>query len=195
MLRCRAQDEAASGDSSAPWNIGSYYTKQKERALDDVGQSVELPDNTEEPVGWNADSKLRLADQVSDGKCAAQAPRFPLNSQCTQRPCVGAKAAATCPACTATQIVSRDAVQSEHAVAQRVQLLFSLLPDLGDHIASLQPAELVELSMDLTDVAEKLLLLRDALPTANLSRVLAGNCGLLRLSWEQLRSNLQQVRD
>lgn len=80
-------------------------------------------------------------------------------------------------------------------MAQRVQLLFSLLPDLGDHIASLKPAELVKLSMNLTDVAEKLLLLRDALPTANLSRVLAGNWGLLRLSWEQLRSNLQQVRD
>lgn len=82
MHRCRAQDEAASGDSSAPWNIGSYYTKQKERALDDLGQIVESPDNTEEPVGWNADSKLRLAVQVSDGKCAAQAPCFPLNSQC-----------------------------------------------------------------------------------------------------------------
>jgi hypothetical protein len=78
-------------------------------------------------------------------------------------------------------------------MAAKLSLLHRLLPDLANSNSS-KLANLLRLAVDVEAVAGKLLLLREALPAANVSQIVSGNPSLLSMSPEQLRINLQQVQ-
>lgn len=144
---------ASNEDPQTLWSITPYFTKQKERRLNELGEIEESPDSVAEPFGWTQDAKMQLA----------------------------------------VQVVSREVGRPMKEVSQQLELLKSLLPDLETHVAALKAADLVRLSCDLEATAEKLLVLREALPAANISRIVAGNLPLLGLDKTHLKSNLHEV--
>jgi len=95
----------------------------------------------------------------------------------------------------AVQIVSRELAMPEPEAWRRLQLLKSLLPDLAERRSSLKAADLVRLSADVSQIAEALLVLREALPHANVSKLVAGHPELLQLGVPQLYNNLACVSD
>jgi len=91
------------------------------------------------------------------------------------------------------QVVCSELNISERFVMERLALLYTLVPDLTPQLSSLKLADMIRLAADAGGVVDKLLMLRDAWPHANVSRVVAANPQLLRMSASELSANLQEV--
>lgn len=76
---------------------------------------------------------------------------------------------------------------AEAEVEQNLQQLRRLLPDMD--ASPLKPAQLVRLALDLDGVAQRLLVLRTAFPTANVSSIACRHPQLL------LDADVQRLRD
>jgi hypothetical protein len=59
--RASANSSDSTSTSTAPWNIGGYYTKRLKRRTDTMGNLVEDSLDVAEPFAWTPAAKLRLA--------------------------------------------------------------------------------------------------------------------------------------
>mmetsp|Transcript_8250 Transcript_8250/g.24877 ORF Transcript_8250/g.24877 Transcript_8250/m.24877 type:complete len:364 (-) Transcript_8250:1514-2605(-) len=91
----------------------------------------------------------------------------------------------------ALQVVARERDMPEAQVTQKFSTLCMLLPDLP----RVKVANLIRASVNAADAAETLLVLREALPHANVSKLVAGHPELLQLGVPQLCDNLACVSD
>lgn len=93
------------------------------------------------------------------------------------------------------QVVARELGVDASEVASKLELLQTLVPDLSPSLGSLKPAELARLAASLDDgVAQRLILLRDALPSANISAVVASNRALLTEDTETVARWIAEVK-
>jgi hypothetical protein len=101
------------------------------------------------------------------------------------------------PACAHNpKVVAAEAGADEADVAARVELLRAVLPDGGLGGAALpggRAADLVRLAVDVDGVVGRLLALRDALPRANVSAIVARHPALLLLGADELRAGVREV--
>ncbi|BDA50590.1 hypothetical protein COCOBI_16-2660 [Coccomyxa sp. Obi] len=67
----------------------------------------------------------------------------------------------------------------EHMVSYRLRQLTLLLPDLSERVSSMKPDLLADILRDPVTVAERCVGLRDGLPFANVSKLVAGDPALL----------------
>ncbi|KAG1677651.1 hypothetical protein FOA52_010433 [Chlamydomonas sp. UWO 241] len=89
----------------------------------------------------------------------------------------------------AMQDVAKEKGLSEAVVFTKFRLLCAMLPDLP----SSKVADLVRASLHAEDIGDELMLLRGCFPHANVSRLVAGNPGLLTMGLCELGDNLARV--
>ncbi|KAK9823776.1 hypothetical protein WJX72_005419 [[Myrmecia] bisecta] len=92
-------------------------------------------------------------------------------------------------------IASQDLGEDLEVLDRRLRDLITLIPDLGPRVSRMQPKLLARLLQDRANVAEKLLLLRQALPLANLSVLIAGQPDLLLKDPDWLATQVATVAE
>lgn len=157
---------AGNAEQQLPWTLGTYYTKKQTRATDSLGRFIRTPDAIAEPAAWTHDTKWALAISVSAVRSRHVLQLHACSTAALSLPCF----------CSAAQVVAREADMPAAELQARVQSLLAVLPDvMSPGPQQPKPGDVARLACHVEDVAAKLLLLKEAFPDADVSRLAAAN--------------------